>query len=154
MDGHLAFFDAFFTSFKDLPILEFPTAGPGMFSVIDLIARMSAKIFFVAMQLSAPVIIAILLVDIIMAVANRIAPQINVWELSFNVKGYIGILLLFVSMTMIGKQVYKYTEMANASLPQAVWYLKGHEKLPEEQYKGDEEGMPKPEAGPTPVETR
>lgn len=152
--GHRAFFETFFMSYKQLPLLEFPVAGPGMFSLIDLLAKMSGQIFFIAMQLAAPVIIAILLVDIIMAIANRIAPQINVWEMSFNAKGYVGILLLFASITMIGKQIYYYTGVANRTASQSVWYMQGHETLPEEERAPPEEGVPKPEAGPLPIQTK
>jgi flagellar biosynthetic protein FliR len=150
--GHRVFLEGFFMSFKALPILQFPTAGPGMFALIELLSKMAGMIFVVSLQLAGPVIIAILLVDIIMGIANRIAPQINVWEMSFNVKGYIGVLLLFVSITMIGKQIYRYTAMANDTSAKAVWYLEGHETPPTEE-ELLEEGMPKPDEGPPQVIT-
>jgi type III secretory pathway component EscT len=134
-------------------VLEFPTAGPGMFPLMDLLGKLSGEIFYISLQLAAPVIIAILLVDIIMGIANRIAPQINVWEMSFNAKGYVGILLLFTSITMIGKQIYNYTDKANRASVQAVWYLQGHEVVPPEVEAVPSEGMPKPGA-PPPVQTR
>ncbi len=154
LGGHRVFFGAFFGSFQALPVLEFPVAGPGMFPLLDLMARMSGMIFFIALQLAAPVIIAILLADIILGMANRISPQINVWELGFNVKGYLGVLLLFASITMIGTQVYHYTQVANRTASQAVWYMQGHEEAPPEEEVAPEEGLPKPEAGPPPVKTQ
>lgn len=144
--GHRVFLDGFFMSYTKLPVLEFPVAGPGMFSLIDLLGQITGQIFLISLQLAAPVIIAILLTDIILGIANRVAPQINVWELGFNVKGYIGVLLLFVSITMIGTQVYHYTSVANESAEKAVWFLEGHAEVPEEE-PGPEEGFPKAKDG-------
>ncbi len=144
--GHLVFLDGFFMSYKSLPVLEFPVAGPGMFSLIDLLGQITGQIFMISLQLAAPVIIAILLTDIILGIANRVAPQINVWELGFNVKGYIGVLLLFVSITMIGTQVYHYTSVANLSAEKAVWYLEGNREVPEEEAP-HEDGFPKAKDG-------
>ena len=144
MGGHLVFLDTFYMSYKQLPILAFPTAGPGMLSLLDLLANMSGMIFAISLQLAGPVIIAILMADIILGLANRISPQINVCEMGFNVKGYTGILLLAVSITMIGGQVVKFTNIANQGAAKAVWYLEGHaDPVPEEE-AGPEEGLRKP----------
>lgn len=151
--GHRVFLEGFFLSYQALPVLEFPTAGPGMFPLMDLLTMVTGQIFYIALQLAGPVIIAILLVDIIMGIANRIAPQINVWEMSFNAKGYVGVLLLFASITMIGKQVFRYTDVANRTSVQTVWYLQGREVVPPEVEAMPEEGLPQPET-PPPVQTR
>jgi flagellar biosynthetic protein FliR len=151
--GHRVFFEGFMNSYKVLPVLEFPSTGPGLFALMDLLTKFTGQIFYIAMQLAAPVIIAILLVDIIMGIANRIAPQINVWEMSFNAKGYVGILLLFASITMIGKQIYRYSDVANRNIGLAVSYMEGREVIPEGEAPPPEEGVPKPEAGPPQVIT-
>jgi flagellar biosynthetic protein FliR len=151
LGGHLVFLDAFYMSFKQLPVLAFPTAGPGMLSLIDLLASMSGMIFSVALQLAGPVIIAILMADIILGLANRISPQINVWELGFNVKGYTGILLLAISITMISGQIVRYTEMANQGVSKAVYYLEGHKNPDLEEEAPHEDGLPKELEGPPPV---
>ncbi|MBI4124321.1 MAG: type III secretion system export apparatus subunit SctT [Deltaproteobacteria bacterium] len=107
--GHRLFLKAFAESYLILPLLEFPPSVAGLLPVMDLFGTMTAKVLFLSVQLAAPVIIAILLVDIILGVANRFAPQINVWELGFNVRGYVGVLLLFLSIGLIGNQIVHYT---------------------------------------------
>jgi len=145
MGGHLVFLDTFFMSFQQLPVLAFPSAGPGMFSLIELLAHMSGMIFAIALQLAGPVIIAILMADIILGLANRISPQINVWELGFNVKGYTGILLLALSVTMIAGQIVRFTDMGNEAGAKAIWYLEGHADPALQEEGAPEEGLRKPE---------
>lgn len=122
--GHRLFLKAFAESYLILPILEFPPSVEGLLPLIDLFGRMTAKVLFLSVQLAAPVIIAILLVDIILGVANRFAPQINVWELGFNVRGYVGVLLLFLSIGFIGSQVVHYTGESDQEIQTAIKLFK------------------------------
>lgn len=145
--GHRTFFETFFESFQKLPVLEFPTAGPGMLALIDVFVRMTGEVLLISIQLAAPIIIAIFVADIILGIANRVAPQINVWELGFNVKGYVGILLLFVAIAMIGDEMIRLTSRYNQESGEVVSALKGEEipeppdraKMPEEKPFGPPE---------------
>lgn len=109
MGGAGLFFDAVFGSYQAIPLLEFPKVVPGFFPLMDLFMRLTGVVILISLQIAAPVIIVILLADIILGVANRIAPQINVWELGFNVKGYLGVLALFWSITLIANQIEHYS---------------------------------------------
>lgn len=150
--GHRLFLESFFMSFQTLPVLDFPVAGPGLFPMMDLFIRISGEVLLIALQLAAPVIIAIFVADIILGVANRVAPQINVWELGFNVKGYVGILLLFVSITMIGDQIRYYAMKSNSYSNQVIQHLQGKAQVEgAEPFKPPEEGLPKPPAVTPPV---
>lgn len=125
LGGHRIFLKAFVESYNALPLLEFPQKIAGLVPLIDFFARMTGKIFFISVQIAAPVIIAILMADIILGVANRFAPQINVWELGFNIRGYLGILILFLSMGLIASQVEYYTAEFQGEMAQSVELLKG-----------------------------
>ncbi len=106
MDAHLLFLRAFFETFITFPVLEFPKVESGWLPLVHYLAKSSGGILTMAVSISAPVIIAILVADIILGVANRVAPQINVWELGFNVKGYLGILILALMMLMMGQVMH------------------------------------------------
>jgi type III secretion protein SpaR/YscT/HrcT len=123
--GHLMFFDAVFSSYQILPLFEFPNIQPGLYHLMDFFMRLSAEILVLSVQISAPVIITILIADIILGVANRIAPQINVWELGFNVKGYLGVLALFWALTMVVNQMENYTLRSSKNLSNVTDLLKG-----------------------------
>ncbi len=153
MGGHLVFLDAFFRSYESLPVLAFPATGPGLFPLITLFMKITGEVLYIALQMSAPVLIAIFLADIILGLANRVAPQINVWELGFHVKGYVGVLLLFLALTMIGEQMNRYSIEYTRHEREAIELLQG--KIPPglEADLPDEEGLPKPEDGPPAVQT-
>ncbi|MBI4211782.1 MAG: flagellar biosynthetic protein FliR [Deltaproteobacteria bacterium] len=149
--GHRQFLEAFFGSYRALPVLEYPVIEAGMVPLLDLFVRITGELFFVAIQLAAPVIIAIFIADIILGIANRIAPQINVWELGFNVKGFVGILLLAVSITMIADQMEKYTLRSTEHVTEAIGHLQKKIPPPKLPELPPEEGLLKPEKGPPPV---
>lgn len=151
MGGHLFFLNSFFSSFNVLPVLGFPVTGPGLFPMMDLFMRITGEVLYIALQMAAPVIIAIFFSDIILSIANRVAPQINVWELGFQVKGYIGILLMFVALTMMAQQMDTYTVKSGRYAEQVIELLQG--KIPTDlpEAPAPEEGLPKPEEGAPPV---
>lgn len=153
--GHLLFLDAFFRSYQTLPVLGFPAAGPGLYPLMDLFMRITGEVLYIALQMSAPIIIAIFMADIILGIANRVAPQINVWEMGFHVKGYVGILLLFLALTMIAQQMEHYSRKSNYYANQVIELLQG--KVPEglsmAPVSGPEEGQPNPDEGIPQVKT-
>lgn len=101
LGGHRVFFEALFGSFVTLPVLEFPRIDPGWRPLLDLFMHLSSEVLTMSFVIAAPVIIAILVADLILGVANRIAPQINVWELGFNIKGVLGIVMLALMMKLL-----------------------------------------------------
>lgn len=101
LDGHVLFLQSFFESFVTLPVLEFPRVESGWLPLVHYLAKASGDILAMSLAISAPVIIAILVADIVLGVANRVAPQINVWELGFNIKGYLGVLMLAFMMFLM-----------------------------------------------------
>lgn len=122
--GHRLFFNSIFESYQVIPIFEFPNVQDGLMPLMDFFIVLSGQIIALSIQIAAPVIIAILIADIILGVANRIAPQINVWELGFNVKGYLGILALFWAITMIINQMEHYSDVSGQNLMRVLEMLK------------------------------
>src|SRR4030095_12398830 len=91
--GHRFFLSALIDSFRTVPLLSFPTMGPGITPVMDLMMRLASDTLIICLQLSAPILIAIFVADLVLGLTNRIAPMINVFELGFNIKGFVGVLL-------------------------------------------------------------
>lgn len=127
--GHRQFFDALFNSYISIPIFVVPDIQASFWPLMKLFVVMTGQVIVLSVQIAAPVILAILLADVILAVANRIAPQINVWELGFNVKGYVGILMLFISITMVVKQMGRQSQLAEQQTGWMIELLQG--KIPE-----------------------
>lgn len=103
--GHREFLKAVLSSFQTVPLLTLPTLEPGFSPFLELIVRLSGDVLVIAMQLAAPVIIAVLLVDLVLGIANKMAPQINVFELGFAVKGYMAPVMLYVSLLILVTQM-------------------------------------------------
>lgn len=148
--GHRLFLKAFAESYLVLPLLEFPASVEGLFPIVDLLGVMTAKVLFLSVQLAAPVIIAILLADIILGVANRFAPQINVWELGFNIRGYLGVLMLFLALGFLASQVEHYTLESDKEVRTMIELFKEKPKeappetIPEEELKPPHPVVPFP----------
>lgn len=127
--GHRIFFDALFNSYAAIPIFVVPDIQASFWPLMKLFVMMTGKVIVLSMQIAAPVILTILMADIILAVANRIAPQINVWELGFNVKGYLGTVMVFVSLAMVVQQMGKQSIIAEEQNRWVIELLQG--KVPE-----------------------
>lgn len=140
--GHTHFLNSFFMGFETLPVLEFPVVGPGMFPLMDLFMRLTGQVIFIALQVATPVIIAILLADLILGIANRVAPQINVWMLGFTIKGYLGILMLFLSLTVVCDQLQYYGLRSTGYVEDTIDYLHGKVPPGAPTLEPLEEGLP------------
>ena len=50
--------------------------------------------FFIAFQLAAPIVLVVFIIDFAFGILNRVAEQINVFQLGFQVKPIISVLIL------------------------------------------------------------
>ncbi len=58
------------------------------------------KIFVIAIQITAPVFIALMITNVIMGILARLVPQMNIMVIGFPVKITIGVLMLIASMQL------------------------------------------------------
>lgn len=77
------------------------------FEYLELV---SGNILLVAVQLSAPVMIVTMAVDIMLAVVNRTAQQIPVYQLSAAVKPVIGIAVMLVTLPLFLNAMMHYLQ--------------------------------------------
>lgn len=139
LGGHLALLRALLRSFVELPLFSFPSIAPGWLPLIDLLAILSGRLLELSVTIAAPVVIAILVADIILGIANRVAPQINVWELSFSLKGYVGIGLLYMMLLFFQSTLNHQLVAHRLHVDQTISLLRG----------GAVEGTPQSPAAPT-----
>ncbi len=85
--------------------LSFDTVGVGGFTVngaaADTLIMLSGKVLIIGIKLAAPVIVASFLMNVAMGVLSRVAPQINVFILSFQVKIGVGLMVLVTTAPMM-----------------------------------------------------
>jgi flagellar biosynthetic protein FliR len=94
MNGHHLLIQALTSSFT-----VFPIAGEKFFaSMLDGLIGSAGEIFVIALRLSAPVLIGLLLSDIVLGVISRAVPQMNVFMVSQPIQFGFCILLVMLSM--------------------------------------------------------
>ncbi|MBI2337201.1 MAG: flagellar biosynthetic protein FliR [Deltaproteobacteria bacterium] len=134
VQGHIFFFKGLIESFAVVPIYQLPDWMAGTAAlprltdlpVIKLVVRLSAETLLIAVQMSAPVLIAIFIADLILGLTNRIAPMVNVFEMGFNIKGWVGAALVWLSLPVIYVQLKELFKHALGGFNQVVqWFLAG-----------------------------
>lgn len=97
IDGHHILIKAICESFKIVPLAGMTYSGPLMGELVKL----TGQVFYVGIQIAAPMLAALFIVQIAMGLLSRVAPQMNVFMLSFPLNILIGVLLFMVSLGFI-----------------------------------------------------
>jgi flagellar biosynthetic protein FliR len=105
MNGHHIVIGAFADSLTMIPIDAFPKFSNGFWPFFDLIARVFADMMRISLALSAPVLLATFLTDLALGMINRVAPQVQVFFVSMQIKPAVVVLIMFTSMHLIMARV-------------------------------------------------
>jgi flagellar biosynthetic protein FliR len=100
---HHLYLKGYFQSFELLPVNQYPNFSAHFQTFITQTIHMSGDIFAVSLQLTAPIVLAIFMVDIVMGVMNRIAPMVQVYFLAMPFKAVVGIIMFILSFGYILK---------------------------------------------------
>lgn len=93
LNGHLMVIAAMVDSFQTLPIGT-PIALPNL----KALAVMGGSIFTWGVQISMPVVAAIMLVNVALGVLTRAAPQLNIFAVGFPLTMGVGFVILAISI--------------------------------------------------------
>jgi flagellar biosynthetic protein FliR len=91
VNGHLVLLSALAESFISLPISASPINGSGFLQL----ANWGGRIFSAGLQLSLPIVAALLITNVALGILTRAAPQLNLFGIGFPIT-------LTVGMAMIG----------------------------------------------------
>jgi flagellar biosynthetic protein FliR len=94
VNGHLVLLEALAESFTSLPIAATPVAAAAPYQM----ARWGATIFSYGLQLSLPIVAALLITNIALGILTRAAPQLNIFGIGFPIS--LGVGLLLISQTL------------------------------------------------------
>ena len=99
--AHHIFFEAYFNSFIAIPLDQF-IAGPATIEpFIDFVIAKTAEILMVAVMISAPILAATFITDLVFGILNRVAPQLNAYFMSMPVKALGGVIMILVGFTTV-----------------------------------------------------
>ena len=90
VNAHLVLLSALAESFVSLPISALPVSGAGFKQLADW----GAKIFSSGVQLSLPIVAALLITNIALGILTRAAPQLNLFGIGFPITLGMGFLML------------------------------------------------------------
>lgn len=94
MDGHHMILTALHKSFTMIPIGSPLHFSQGAYFILQF----GQHLFKAAIQLAAPIILVVFLVDFAFGMLNRVAEQINVFQLGFQIKPTVSV-VVFLAMT-------------------------------------------------------
>ncbi len=97
-NAHLAFFSALGESFQVIAPFEASVAG----SLAESVGHLGSRLFYLGLKLNFPIIGTIICVNLILALAARAAPGINILVETFPIRILIGLLVLGFAMTFLG----------------------------------------------------
>lgn len=107
VDGHHHLFRALFRSFQIIPVTEFRISGS---LLLQFIAH-TEEIFLIGLQIAAPPLAALFITQVAMGLLARVAPQMNVFMLSFPMNIAIGLMLFSIGLPMIQKLLLRQFEI-------------------------------------------
>lgn len=97
VNGHLVLLEALAESFFTAPVSALPMGAAGMKYVADW----GAKIFSAGVQLSLPIVAALLITNVALGILTRAAPQLNLFGIGFPITLGAGLLVLVVSLNYL-----------------------------------------------------
>jgi flagellar biosynthesis protein FliR len=95
--AHHWFIIAMAESLQSIPLAGLSTSG----AVLPVILTLLGKACIIAIQLAAPVSIALLLATIVLGVMARLVPQLNVFMLSFPATLGLGLIMLALALPSV-----------------------------------------------------
>jgi flagellar biosynthesis protein FliR len=93
-NGHHILLSALFASFKVIPV----TGIVFQASLSDFIVNLVSDIFVIAVKLSLPVLVALVLTDVALAILARTMPQMNIFMVGIPAKIAVGLFILAVAL--------------------------------------------------------
>ncbi len=121
INGHHYVIDALLRSFERVPL------GGAVFSpeLSGFIVNLTAMVFILAIKLSAPVIITLLILNAVLGILSRTVPQMNVFIVGFPLSIGVGIVMIGVSLPIFKVLVEKMTAALTADWTAIIRLLGG-----------------------------
>ncbi|MDQ7062644.1 MAG: flagellar biosynthetic protein FliR [candidate division KSB1 bacterium] len=92
LDGHFLLIEALVKSFQIVPLVEAKFSS----RLVAHTAKLSAGVFVIAVQMSAPVLVTIFMTNISLAMLARMMPQMNVFIVGFPLTISIGFITMII----------------------------------------------------------
>lgn len=112
MNGHLLYFATLAQSFSAIPVSATPLANASWFNLVEL----GGKIFSAGLLLALPIVVALMITNIALAVLTRAAPQLNIFALGFPLTLVGGFVALAISLNYLSGPIQGVFELAMSAM--------------------------------------
>ncbi len=102
LNGHHMVLSALHQSFKAIPAGTLINLS-GNF--VSQLINLGSTMLLVAVQLAAPALLLIFLLDFSFGIVSRVAPQVNVFMLGFQIKPTLGLIAILFTMPLMIKHI-------------------------------------------------
>ncbi len=116
IDGDHWMIEGLARSYQLVPIGKFPSIT----SIVGGADHAFVSIFGSAIELAAPVLLAVLLTDCAMGLVARVMPQLNVFAVGFPAKIAVGLLVMGVSLPFVGGWISDQVQVSVSSALQSI----------------------------------
>jgi flagellar biosynthetic protein FliR len=124
--GHRVYIQSIALSFERFPLLSpIRWNGQGMLNYVDLTMRVGGDVMLIAVGLALPCAAATFIIDVVFGLLNRVAPQLNAYFMAMPVKAVGGLMLVFVSVSMISTRLETLLAQMLQEVDLAIRYLAG-----------------------------
>ncbi len=134
VNAHLVLLAALAESFITMPISSTPMSASAQYELV----RWGGHIFSAGLQLSLPIVAALLITNVALGILTRAAPQLNIFGIGFPISLGVGLLLISLVLPYLGgpiQTLFNQGIEASRSIPRS-----GANRTP----------PPQPAAAPTP----
>lgn len=121
IDGHHMVLATLVQSFKVIPI----TSPVDIANAGQIIVGMGKDIFEIGVTLAAPILMVVFVVDFAFGLLNRVAEQINVFQLGFQIKPSVSLLIFLAISPGLINSIYGILEMLSERILQILIVLQG-----------------------------
>jgi len=104
INGHHFLIESLFASVRAVPVTYFEITE----SSVTMLIRVATSVLIIGIKIAAPVLVSLFLANLGLVLMARVAPQTNIFVLSFQLKIVIGILVLMASVPLF-VMVTKYS---------------------------------------------
>ena len=106
INGDAMLIQGFATTFELVPLLEMPALQ----ALLDGAIASFVGIFSAAIQICAPVLLALFLTDIAFGLVTKVVPQLNVFSMGLPTKVVVGIVIMAASLPFVAGYVTEELE--------------------------------------------
>lgn len=103
-------------SFDVIPLFALQVSGQSFVTILSLCSEM----FVVALQLSAPILIALLFATTALGILSRAVPQLNTFVISFPINFFLGILVYIATIPFYPGWMEQHFDQLNESAARVI----------------------------------